>query len=141
MNRNQTRLKFANPISGLALIEGTAQLSQDTLVFEMAMTESISGAVDGVLTYKIPMNTIESVEFKKKWFRKSMIEFTSYDISTFKRIPCSQGFKYTIHPVAKRNHVKTFVYELLYKLTEIEAKRIDDRYKHLENKSSNNSNP
>ena len=128
MHPSYLRLKFANPVGGLALIEGTVKLKGAELCFEMAMTESISGAVDGILNYTIALKDIEFVEFRKKGFTKSVIDFTAYEVSTLKRIPGSKGFKYSIFPIGKRKQVKSFVYEVLYKMTELEAERLGKNF-------------
>ena len=134
MHSTPLRLKFSNPIGGLALIEGTVKMIDDSLAIDMAMTESVTGAVDGVLSCNIKLEDLEVVEFRKKGLGKSIIEFTAYEVATFRRVPGSKGFKFSIFPVAKRKLVKSFVCEILFRMTELESKRLDDKYSSMENK-------
>ena len=122
------KLKIEYPIGKFAMIEGTLQISEEAIIFKLAMTESVSGPAKGVLKRSIDFSQIEQVVSKRRLFGRSSIQFFAEDIDTFESIPGAEGFRLTVYPKAKRQETESFVKNLLFSLVENESVRIDSHY-------------
>ena len=131
MPLREHRLKFANSVGRLGLIEGSLQLSGDHINLELAMTESITGFVSHALNYAIPLADIESVVYKSRLFLKPRITLTSYRISTFQRIPHAQGFDYVFYINSSNKAAQSFARAVKYRMMELETQQLDKRYDQL----------
>ena len=124
----QTSVKFTKLIGSLAVIQGSVRLDGDHLEFELAMTESVSGPVDGVLKRVVELADLESVEVTRRLFRKSKLEFVANSVSTFKGIPGSKGFNYTMLALSPHKKAVSFVREVLFEMAQVEMRRLDGRF-------------
>ena len=129
----KTRIRFTQLIGKLAVIEGTIKLVGDRLEFELAMTESIKGPADGVITRSVKLADLESVDVSRRLFRKSKLEFVANNISAFNEIPGSKGFKYTVFTLTPHKEVVSFVREVLFEMSHLEMKRFSDELDQISN--------
>ncbi|MDB4354005.1 hypothetical protein N9Z02_01740 [Akkermansiaceae bacterium] len=121
------RIKFKQLVGSLAVIEGTVRIDGDELEFELAMTESVSGPVGAVITRRVPMMDLESVEVTRRLLRRSRLEFTAKGVKTFQSMPGSKGFKYTVLASDPHRNVVSFVRDVLFDTAQIEMDLLSKR--------------
>lgn len=124
---NPPRIRFSQPVGVLAVIEGTVKKEGEQLLFELAMTESISGPVKGVMQRQVELSEVESVRLKRGIFRKSRLEFTARSLETFKTFPGSIGYTFSALVEAPHKDAVSFVREVLFEMTEIETATLSNR--------------
>lgn len=125
---NNPRIKFRQEIGSLAVIQGTIERRGELLEFEMAMTESITDPVSGVIKRSIKLSDLESIELKRRYFRKSKMTFSAASLSTFEKIPNSKGFNYTIFVDTSHQQAESFLRDVLFEMTQIEMESLGRRF-------------
>jgi hypothetical protein len=122
------RIKFRQEIGAFAVIQGTVQRIDDVLEFELSMTESIEKPVSGIVRRSIKLTDLESIEFKRRFFRKSKLVFSSVSLGAFERIPNSKGFTYTVLVDSSAQQAKSFVGDALFEMAHIEMEELGKRF-------------
>lgn len=132
------RLKFKQKIGSLAVIQGTVRNTGEHLEFELAMTESISGPVGGVMSRVVRLSELEAVEVKRRFWGRSKLEFTARSVSALRSIPGSRGFKYSVLAEGAHSEVVSFVRELLFDIAQVE---MDELTRRLDRSDSSGGRP
>ena len=122
------RIKFRQEIGPFAMIQGTVQRVDDVLEFELSMTENIEKPVSGIVRRSIKLSEFETIEFKRRFFRKSTLVFSSASLGAFERIPNSKGFTYTVLVDSSAQQAKSFVRDALFEMAQIEMETLAKRF-------------
>jgi hypothetical protein len=125
---NPPRIKFSHPVGVLAVIEGTVKREGELLMFELAMTESVTGPVKSVIKRQLYLSELESVRLKRRIFRKSRLELTSRSLQTFKTFPGSMGFTFSVLVEEPHKYAVSFVRDVLFEMTQIEMEALSKRF-------------
>ena len=113
------------------MIEGSIDISENSLIFKLAMTQSVSGPVKGIVKRSVDFNQIEQVSSKRSFWGRTSIQFMAENIDTFESFPGAAGFRLTVYSKAKRRETERFVKTLLFSLVENDSARIDDQYSRI----------
>lgn len=122
------RIRFSYPIGVLAVIEGTVKLEAGRLLFELTMTESVTGPVKSVIKRDLDLSELESVELKRRLFRKSTMDFTAHGLEAFRDFPGSRGCKFSVIVEGPHKLAFSFVRDVLFEMTEIETASLNRRF-------------
>ena len=110
------------------MIQGTVERVGDHLAFELAMTESVADPVNGIVRRSIQLSDLDTIELKKRFFRKAKLVFSANSLGTFERIPNSKGFSYTVLIDSPKSQAESFVRDALYEMAQIEMEELGRRF-------------
>ncbi len=111
MKRARIRFTQTAPFGKLAKIEGAVHCAENALEFELALTESISGPVGGVLKRAVAYRDLEEVRFRRRFFRKSLLVFHARTLTAFESIPGAKGYRYAVNPTSGGREARAFATE------------------------------
>lgn len=117
------RIRFFQPVGGLAKIEGSAELGEEGVHLEMAMTQSVEGPVKGVLKRNLPYSGLHDVVYSRRLFRTPVLKFTAERLQTFEAVPGATGFEYSVHPLCTKAECRSFVLEVRLAIAEATMER------------------
>lgn len=104
----------------MAKIEGVATRDDTKILFELAMTESVSNPVRNVLKRELALTEIETVNVKRRIFRKPLLTFTAKNLESLSRIPGAKGFNYVVESTSLYKESRSFVNTVLYDMAQLE---------------------
>ena len=98
----------------------------------MAMTESPTGRVKGILERSISFLDLEDVVYRKPFFKKPSLTFSVRSLETLNSIPYSKGYLYRVTPLGSPQMIRSFVSEVQLAIAQASMERFTSEIENSE---------